>query len=55
MERAREILSTTNLPTKEIAAMVGYPNVPYFRNLFKSLFGLTPLQFRQLREHQEDT
>ena len=55
MERAKELISTTNLPTKEIAAMVGYPNVPYFRNLFKALYGLTPLQYRQLQRGQEDT
>lgn len=55
MERAKELISTTNLPTKEIASMVGYPNVSYFRNLFKALYGLTPLQYRQLQGSQEDT
>ena len=54
MERARELLSDTNLPTIAIAAAVGYDNVSYFRMSFKRYFGMTPSQYRQIQNNRRD-
>ena len=54
MERAREMLSGTNLPTIGIAAAVGYQNVSYFRMSFKGYFGMTPSQYRQIQNNRRD-
>ena len=47
MDKAKELLLTTNAKVVDIAPQVGYGNVPYFISLFKSHFGKTPAQFRE--------
>ncbi len=47
MEKAKELLQTTNAKVVDIGPKVGYANVPYFISLFKSHFGKTPAQFRE--------
>ncbi|MFC4600959.1 response regulator transcription factor [Cohnella hongkongensis] len=47
MNKAKELLLTTNVKVVDIAPRVGYANVPYFISLFKSHFGKTPAQFRE--------
>lgn len=47
MQKARELLKTTNFKIYEIAAMVGYHNVEHFNRMFKKLNGITPAQFRK--------
>ena len=54
MERARELLGETNLPTIAIASAVGYENVSYFRMSFKGYFGMTPSQYRQIHHNRRD-
>lgn len=48
MSEARRLLLNTNASTVKIAGMVGFDNPAYFRASFKSYFGVTPSQFRQL-------
>ena len=42
IENAQVLLSSTSLPTQEIASMVGIENVNYFIRLFKKHTGFTP-------------
>lgn len=46
MERARELLCTTNRRSGEIARAVGYRDPRYFSTLFKKAHGRTPRDFR---------
>lgn len=47
MNQAVELLHSTNLSVKEIAAMVGCPNLPYFSRLFKKKIGISPSDLRR--------
>ncbi|WP_339296569.1 response regulator [Paenibacillus sp. FSL W7-1279] len=47
MERARQLLLTTNRKIVQISRDVGYANVPYFSSLFKAHYGRTPTQYRE--------
>lgn len=46
MERARELLKTTDLRSGEVAAAVGYHDPHYFSFLFKKTQGCTPRDYR---------
>jgi two-component system response regulator YesN len=46
MDRARELLLTTNLLIKEIADRLGFENSNYFCTLFRKVFGSTPHDVR---------
>lgn len=46
MERARELLRTTNLSSAEICARVGYNDPHYFGAAFKRATGMSPRHFR---------
>ncbi len=50
MERARELLRTTDLRSGEIAAAVGYKDPHYFSFLFKKTQGCTPRDWRAGKE-----
>lgn len=45
--RAKEMLTYTDLPVKEVAYKVGIENCDYFSTLFKSDTGVTPLAYRE--------
>jgi AraC family transcriptional regulator, arabinose operon regulatory protein len=47
VEAAKALLSTTGLPCKEIAALVGFNDPVYFNRLFKSRCGKPPMSFRR--------
>lgn len=47
MEKARELLKTTDLRSAEIAYEVGYRDPHYFSYLFKKTHGVSPRTFRQ--------
>jgi AraC-like DNA-binding protein len=47
IEVARNMLLNTNLPIREIASNVGYPNANYFNLIFKKFTGYTPGKFRK--------
>jgi AraC-like DNA-binding protein len=48
-EEARKLLTTTSTPIKEIAALVGVPNLHYFNAFLREYFGCGP---RELRERE---
>lgn len=47
VERAKELLLTTDIPAGEIGARIGMQNASYFFTLFKKLVGTTPARFRE--------
>ena len=47
LNKAAELLKTTDLSVKNVGINVGYGNTSYFVKLFGSFYGVTPLQFRQ--------
>lgn len=47
MEKAKELLRMTSLPTAEIGYRVGYSNPRYFYAVFKKAAGQSPTEFRQ--------
>jgi transcriptional regulator GlxA family with amidase domain len=47
MEEAKQLLETTDWPTDQIAAAVGYEDPAFFRRLFKRHSGVTPARYRQ--------
>ena len=49
IERAKELLTTTDKQMKEIAALCGYCNAGYFTNAFRAETGLTPKAWRRGR------
>lgn len=50
MEKAKELLRTTDMPIDEISVAVGYLNTSSFRRKFKQETGLTPSQFRSAED-----
>ena len=48
MQRARELLETSLLSVKEIAARLGYDDSSRFVEDFRKIYGLTPLRHRRL-------
>jgi len=47
IEKAKELLRSTNLKSYEIAYKVGYDNPTYFSTVFKKLTGMTPLDYKK--------
>lgn len=46
INKAKELLRTTDLELNEIAELVGYVNQSYFSNLFKKATGIYPTKYR---------
>jgi AraC family transcriptional regulator len=46
IERAKQLLRTTQLPIMEIAFQVGCKNHSYFSKLFRKLTGMSPRTYR---------
>ena len=47
MEKARELLTSTNMKISEICERVGYSNLSYFCRSFRNEYGMTPEQYRR--------
>ena len=47
LDKAKELLDTTNLRVYQISEMVGYPDVKYFLKLFKKNVGVSPQIYRE--------
>lgn len=45
---AKKLLADTQLPVKDIALQVGYPDPFHFSKTFKNLTGKSPLQYREI-------
>ncbi len=57
LRKARHLLETTQQPIKDIAVLVGLPDVSHFDKHYKSVFGETPSQTRSrsLQRRHEGT
>jgi len=47
IEKAKELLKTTDYLSYEIAQKVGYTNINYFGRVFKKITGISPIEFRK--------
>jgi len=47
IEKAKELLKGIDMKVYEISEIIGYQDYKYFREVFKALTGLTPLEYRQ--------
>lgn len=47
MERAAELLCSSELPVNDICAQVGMPDAQYFSRVFKAYFGVSPSIYRE--------
>lgn len=54
IERAAELLITSELSIEAVAAEAGFSSFGYFRQSFKEYTGLSPFQFRRNRQHAID-
>lgn len=48
INKAKNILSTKNIPITEVADECGFYDLPYFSRTFKKQTGVTPSQYRRL-------
>lgn len=55
MEKAAELLTTTDYSIGEISQRVGYKSQPKFGEAFKNYFGLTPLAYRHNEKLKRNT
>lgn len=54
IQKAEELLRTTDTSVESIAGSVGFSNVKYFYVVFKNLTGQTPMQYRKSRVEYPD-
>jgi transcriptional regulator GlxA family with amidase domain len=47
IEEAKQLLETSQQPTEEVGASVGYEDPAFFRRLFRRHTGVTPARYRQ--------
>jgi two-component system, response regulator YesN len=47
IERARELLASSDMMSYEVAEAVGYPDARYFASIFKRRTGMTPSEYRK--------
>ena len=53
MEKAAELLATTDMRINEISDAIGISNPNYFSVQFRKAYGLSPMEFRGDRKQQE--
>lgn len=47
VERAKELLARTDLPTPDVAERSGFPHAPKLSNVFRQMTGMTPTDYRR--------
>ncbi|MCE0495715.1 XylR family transcriptional regulator [Vibrio salinus] len=52
LDRARNLLSSTDLPIAEISETCGYPSIQYMYSVFKKSFNKTPKEYRDSPEEK---
>jgi len=50
IEKAKEMLKKQDIKVYEVASMLGYKSKAYFTSLFKEYTGVTPKEYRQIKE-----
>ncbi len=51
---AAKLLSNSNMPVNEIIHLCGYSNETFFRDKFKSLYGMSPREYRKTMNKSEE-
>jgi AraC-like DNA-binding protein len=51
VEHAARLLRRTGWPVTAIAAACGYSSDNYLRRIFRSVYGMTPSEYRQRKPH----
>ncbi len=46
MKKARAMLKSSSATVESIAESVGYQNVEHFNRIFKKMYNITPVQYR---------
>ena len=54
IDRACELLVTTDLPIGEIQSYIGYQDAKAFYRAFKRYVGLTPTEYRNIHSHAKE-
>lgn len=54
LEKAQQLLLTTELSVTDITYHIGYSHVTHFTTLFKNEFGVTPTEFRKKNKPNEE-
>ena len=54
IERAMEMIRTSQMNISEISAVLGFENASYFSTVFKRMTGQTPTQYRQSASPEEE-
>lgn len=52
INRAKDIIKTSDQPIKQVGIMVGYKDPNYFSRIFRSVVGLSPSDFRDSVKHK---
>lgn len=50
IEKAKELIGSTNMKIYEISEALGYQSVQYFTTLFKTMVGLTPQEYKEKKQ-----
>lgn len=50
VEKAKELLTGSNLKIKEVCERLGYSNINYFIKVFKDATGVTPGDYRRMNQ-----
>lgn len=53
LQKAQQLLLTTQMSVTDITYDIGYSHVTHFTTLFKNEFGLTPTEYRKKNNHNE--
>lgn len=53
IQRAKELVISTNLPINEISEEAGYKTAKYFIKIFKELEGMTPSTYRKINNESD--
>lgn len=48
IEKAKELLTNTDIPIDEVMGSVGYHDAKHFREMFKKITGMSPSEFRKM-------
>ena len=52
INRAKDIIQTSDQPIKQVGIMVGYKDPNYFSRIFRSVVGVSPSDFRDSVKHK---
>ncbi|MFA7225687.1 MAG: AraC family transcriptional regulator, partial [Sphaerochaetaceae bacterium] len=51
IDEGKRLLTSTDMPIKEIVPLVGFNDYDYFNKVFKRIAGLTPAAYREMQPY----